>query len=51
MGISIIIENYKPLFAKVLDLGSNFNLVKGFLANVSVIITLVALLKFSPKLL
>ena len=50
-GILVIIKNYKSLFAKSFDLGSNFNFVKGFYANVIVIITLVALLHFSPKLL
>jgi len=44
-------KNYKSLFAKSFDLGSNFNFVKGFIANVLVIISLVALLHFSPKLL
>jgi hypothetical protein len=44
-------KNYKSLFPKELDLGSNFNFMKGFLANVLVIITLAALLHFSPKLL
>ena len=50
-GILVIMKNYKSLFAKSLDLGSNFNYVNGFLANVLVIITLVAFLKFSPILL
>ena len=39
------------LFAKEFDLGSNFDLVKGFLTNVLVIITLETLLHFSPKVL
>ena len=47
-GILVIMKNYKSLFAKSFDLGSNFNFMKGFLANVLVIITLVALLHFSP---
>ena len=42
-------KNYKSLFAKEFDLGSNFNFVKGFFANVLVIISLAALLQFSPK--
>ena len=50
-GIFVIMENYKSLFAKVFDLESKFNFVKGFLANVLVIITLAALLQFSPLLL
>ena len=50
-GIFVIMKNYKSLFAKEFDLGSNFDLVKGFLANVLVIITLEALLHFSPKVL
>ena len=50
-GIFVIMKNYKSLFAKSFDLGSNFNFVKGFLANTLVIITLAALLHFSPKLL
>ena len=48
-GISVIMEIYKSLFAKVFNLRSKFNFVKGFLANVLVIIILVALLQFSPK--
>ena len=48
-GIFVIMENYKSRFAKVFDLESKFNIVKGFLANVLVIITLAALLHFSPK--
>ena len=48
-GIFVIMKNYKSLFAKEFDLESNFNFVKGFLANVLVIITLAALLQFSPK--
>ena len=44
-------KNYKSLFAKEFDLESNFNFVKGFLANMLVIITLAALLDFSSKLL
>ena len=47
-GILGIMKNYKPLFAKSFDLGSNFNIAKGLLANVLVIITLAALLQFSP---
>ena len=43
-------KNYQPLFAKEFDLGSNFNFMKGFFANVLVIITLAALLQFSPKI-
>ena len=50
-GLFVIMKNYKSLFAKEFDLESNFNFVKGFLANVLVIITLAALLHFSPKLL
>ena len=50
-GILVIMKNYKSLFAKSLDLGSNFNYVKGFLANVLLIITLVDLLHFSPIIL
>jgi hypothetical protein len=42
-------EIYKSLFARVFDLGSKFNFVKGFLAIVLVIIILAALLQFSPK--
>ena len=42
-------KNYKSLFAKRLDLGSNFNFVEGLLANVLVIITLAAYLQISPK--
>ena len=49
--IFVIMKNYKSLFAKEFDLGSNFNFVKGFLANMLVIITLAALLHFSSKLL
>ena len=48
-GIFVIMENYKSLVAKSFGLGSNFNFVKGFLANVLVIIILAALLHFSPK--
>ena len=48
-GIIVIMKNYQPLFAKSFDLGSNFNFLKGFLANMLVIITLAALLIFSPK--
>ena len=47
--IFVIMKNYKSLFAKEFDLGSKFNFVKGFLASVLVIITLAALLLFSPK--
>ena len=50
-GILVIMKNYKSLFAKSFDLGSIFNFVKGFLANVLLIIILVALLHFSPKVL
>ena len=50
-GIFVIMENYESLFAKVFDLGSKFNFVKGFLTNVLVIIILAALLQFSPLLL
>ena len=50
-GILVIMKNYKSLFAKEFDLGSNFDLVKGFLTNVLVIITLETLLHFSPKIL
>ena len=50
-GILVIMKNYKSLFAKSFDIGSNFNFVKGFVANVLVLITLVALLHFSPKVL
>ena len=42
-------ENNKPLFAKVFNLGSKFNFMKGLLANMLVIITLAALLQISPK--
>jgi len=38
-GIFVIMENYKSLFIKVFNLGRKFNYVKGFLANVLVIIT------------
>jgi len=48
-GILVIMKNYKSLFAKSFDLGRNFNFMEGFIANVLVIITLVALLHFSPK--
>ena len=48
-GIFVIMKNYQSLFAKEFDLGSNFNFVKGFLANVLVIITLAALLQISPE--
>ena len=48
-GISVIMEIYKSLFARVFDLGSKFNFVNGFLAIVLVIIILAALLQFSPK--
>ena len=48
-GIIVIMKNYKSLFAKIFDLESNFKNMKGFLANVFVIITLAALLIFSPK--
>ena len=47
-GIFVIMKTYESLFAKVFDLESKFNIVKGFLANVLVIITLAALLHFSP---
>jgi len=50
-GILVIMKNYKSLFAKSFNIGRNFNFVEGFIANVLVIITLVALLHFSPKLL
>ena len=50
-GIFVIMKNHQPLFAKEFGLGSNFNFVKGFLANVLVIITLAALLQLSLKLL
>ena len=50
-GIFVIMENYKSLFIKVFNLGRKFNYVKGFLANVLVIITLIGLLHFSPKTL
>ena len=33
-------KNYKSMFAKSFVLGSNFNFVKGFLANMLVIIIL-----------
>ena len=49
-GISVFMENFESLFAKVFDLWSKFNFVKGFLANVLVIITLAALVQFNPKL-
>ena len=49
-------DNYKSLFAKVFNLGRKFNFVKGFLANVLVIITwqlyynlVLNLLKFATK--
>ena len=55
-GILVIMENYESLFAKVFELGSKFNFVKGFLANVLVIITwqlycilALNLLKFATK--
>ena len=50
-GIFVIMKNYQSLFAKEFDLGGNLNFMKGFLVNVLVIITLAALLQFSPKLL
>ena len=50
-GILVIMKNYKSLFAKSFDLGSNFNFVKGFLINMLVIITLAALFHFSPIVL
>ena len=50
-GILVIMKNHKSLFAKKIDLGSIFNFVKGFLTNVLIIIILVALLQFSPKIL
>ena len=48
-GIFVIMENYKPLFAKAFNLERKFNFVKGFLAIVLVIITLAALLPIRPK--
>ena len=36
-GIFVLIKNYKSLFAKVFNLGSKFNFVKGLLANILVI--------------
>ena len=38
-GISVILKNYKFLFAKVSNLGSKFNFVKVIFANMVVIIT------------
>jgi len=49
-GILVIMKNCKSLSAKSFDLGSIFNFVKGFLANVLIIIILIALLQFSPKI-
>ena len=49
-GILVILKNYKSLFAKSFDLGSEFNFLKGFLAIMQVIMILAALLHFSPKL-
>ena len=48
-GIYVIIQNYKPLFAKKINIGSIFKFMKGFLANMLVIITLAALMQISPK--
>ena len=50
-GIFVIMKIYMSLFAKEFYLGCNFNFVKGFLANVLVIITLDTLLQFGPLLL
>ena len=44
-----MVKNYKSLFAKVFNLGSKFNFMKGLLANMLVIITLATLLQISPK--
>jgi len=49
-GIFVILENYKPLLAKSFDLKSIFNFIMGLIANMLKIITLVALLHFSPKI-
>jgi hypothetical protein len=49
-GIFVIMKNFQPLYAKSFDLESNFNWVKGSLANMQVIMILAALLHFSPKL-
>ena len=38
-GIYVIIQNYQPLFAKSFNIGSIFKFMKGFLANMLVIIT------------
>ena len=43
-------ENYKSLFAKLFNIGSKFNFVKGFLVNILAIIALAALLQISPKI-
>ena len=50
-GILVIMKNYKSPFAKSFDSGSNLKFMKGFLANVLVIITLAALLQISTFLL
>ena len=49
-GTFVIMENYKSLFAKVFNIGSKFNFVKGFLSNILAIIALAALLQISPKI-
>ena len=49
-GIFVIMENYKSLFAKIFNIGSKFNFVKGFLSNILAIIALATLLQISPKI-
>ena len=48
-GILVILKNYKSFCAKGTEIGSDFNFVKGLLANILLIIILVAILHFSPK--
>ena len=48
-GILVILKNNKSFCAKGSDLGSDFNFVKGLLANILLIIILVAILHFSQK--
>ena len=50
-GILVIMKNYKSLFAKSFDSGSNFKFMKDFLANVLVTNILVALLHYRLKML
>ena len=48
-GILVILKNYKSFYAKGSDLGSDFNFVKGLLANMLLISILIVMLHFSPK--